>query len=275
MKRSVLALLLVVFSHALGAPAEENVRAAQTQLRQEGFYFGDPNGLFNTETSAAITRYQIRHGLQITGELDAQTAKALGVRPRPSTTSVSTPSLSGTWRKLRNGEQQFVPSESQPSSNASSPAPQSRSRESASHNSKTTPRPLTEGAAATTNISHERARDYVAAFVLAGLDPKVGAELEFFADRVKYFGDAHLSRDQIRRDLLRYDARWPERRFWLAGDIDVHPEANQRLRVTFPLRYELTRKSERASGTVEKTLLLQKTADDDLEIVAVNEKKIK
>ena len=81
--------------------------------------------------------------------------------------------------------------------------------------------------------------------------------------------------DQIRRDLLRYDARWPERRFWLAGDIDVHPEANQRLRVTFPLRYELTRKSERASGTVEKTLLLQKTVNDDLEIVAVNEKKIK
>jgi hypothetical protein len=244
-------------------------------LRQEGFYFGDPNGLFNTETSAAITRYQIRHGLQITGELDAQTAKALGLRPRPSTASVSAPSLSGTWRRLRNGEQQFVPAESQPSPNVSSPAPHLRSRESASHNSKATPRPVTQGAAATANISHERARDYVAAFVLAGLDPKVGAELEFFADRVNYFGDAHLSRDQIRRDLLRYDARWPERRFWLAGDIDVHPEANQRLRVTFPLRYELTRKSERASGTVEKTLLLQKTVNDDLEIVAVNEKKIK
>jgi hypothetical protein len=271
----MLALLLVIFSPALAAPPEENVRAAQTHLRQEGFYFGNANGLFNSETSAAITRYQIRHGLQITGELDAPTATALGVRARPSTDSVAAPSLSGTWRRLRNGEQQFVPAESQPSPNISSPAPNSRSRRSASHNSKATTRPVTQGAAATANVSHERARDYVAAFVLAGLDPKVGAELEFFADRVDYFGDAHLSRDQIRRDLLRYDARWPERRFWLAGDIDVHPDANQRLRVTFPLRYELTRKSERASGTVEKTLLLQKTPDDDLEIVGVNEKKIK
>jgi hypothetical protein len=118
-------------------------------------------------------------------------------------------------------------------------------------------------------------RDYVGAFVLAGLDPKAGAELEFFVDRVDYFGDAQISRDRIRRDLLRYDARWPERRFWLAVDVEVRPESNQRLRVTFPLRYELTRNAERASGTVQKTLVHQRTANANLEIVAVNEKKIK
>jgi hypothetical protein len=274
MKRSVLALLLVILCHALAAPAEENVRAAQTQLRQEGFYFGDPNGLFNSETAAALTRYQIRHGLQITGELDAPTAKALGVRARPSIPGASATSLSGTWRRLRNGEQQFVPAQSQHSPNVSSLPQNSRKRPSAAENLMATPHPVTPSDAATSPVSHERLRDYVAAFVLAGLDPKVGAELEFFADRVNYFGE-HLSREQVRRDLLRYDARWPERRFWLAGNIEVGSESDQHFSITFPLRYELTGKSERASGTVQKTLVLQKTGKDDLEIVAVSEKKAK
>jgi hypothetical protein len=98
---------------------------------------------------------------------------------------------------------------------------------------------------------------------------------KFFVDRVDYFGDAQISRDRIRRNLLRYDARWPEWRFWLAADVEVRRQSHQRLKVTFPLRYELTRNAERASGTVQKTLVLQRTANANLEIVAVNEKKIK
>ena len=59
------------------------------------------------------------------------------------------------------------------------------------------------------------------AFVLAGLDPEVGSEAEFFADRVDYFGERHVAREKIRRDLQRYNDRWPERRFWLAGELEV------------------------------------------------------
>ena len=121
--------------------------------------------------------------------------------------------------------------------------------------------------------SAERLRDYVGAFVLAGLDPRVGAELEFFGARADYFGEQNLDRARIRRDLLRYDARWPDRRFWLAGDLEVEQKARGELKVTFPLRYELRRDSERASGRVLKTLTLRKTGGDDFEIVAVNERK--
>ena len=70
----------------------------------------------------------------------------------------------------------------------------------------------------------ERLRDYVGAFILAGLDPQVGAELDFFAGRVNYFGEANISREKIRGDLVRYDERWPQRRFWLAGDLVVTRE---------------------------------------------------
>src|SRR5262249_24652107 len=40
----------------------------------------------------------------------------------------------------------------------------------------------------------ERLRDYVAAFVLAGLDKNVGAETEFFADRVQYYDQGTMDR---------------------------------------------------------------------------------
>ncbi|PYI78555.1 MAG: hypothetical protein DMF05_11780 [Verrucomicrobia bacterium] len=113
-------------------------------------------------------------------------------------------------------------------------------------------------------FSTERLRDYVGAFVLAGLDPRIGSETEFFADRVQYYDEGE--------DLERYAARWPERRFWLDGDITVDPQNGNRVRVTFPLRYELRNGAKHSSGKISKTLVL-KPAGDDLQIVAVNERK--
>lgn len=279
MKRFVLALLLLTVCHSLAASANENVRAAQRQLRQEGFYFGDPDGVYSDQTAAAVTRYQIRHGLQITGQLDAPTAKALGTASFTPADGGAPPSMSGTWRQLRNGEQQFVPASPRSSPNVSSPPPRVSSKpgshRSAPPRPTATPVPVAPGDSDQDVFGRERLRDYIGAFILAGLDPKVGAELEFFADHVDYFDEGKLPREKVRHDLLRYDARWPERRFWLAGDLEVRPEFNHRLNVTFPLRYELRNRSERASGGVRKTLVLEKTANHDLEIVAVNEKKIR
>ena len=66
----------VLFFVALGwngpvRAADTNVRAVQTKLKQDGFYFGDPTGVYDNETAAAVTRYQIRNGLPISGRLDA------------------------------------------------------------------------------------------------------------------------------------------------------------------------------------------------------------
>jgi hypothetical protein len=105
-----------------------------------------------------------------------------------------------------------------------------------------------------------------------GLDPKVGAEAAFFADRVQYYDQGVMEHEKIREDLKRYDARWPERQFRLAGDITVEPQSDNRVRVTFPLRYELSNGKKHSSGKVDKTLVLER-AGDDLQIVAVNERK--
>ena len=111
-----------------------------------------------------------------------------------------------------------------------------------------------------------------AAFVLAGLDPQVGAETEFFADRVNYFGKPGVTRETIRRDLQRYNDRWPQRAFTLAGEPEI-ASLNDKLKVSFPLRYELQNGSKRSAGKVWKTLVLEKTGTDDLQIVSVNERK--
>jgi peptidoglycan hydrolase-like protein with peptidoglycan-binding domain len=293
-----------VFAVAIGlaligivsADETNNVRAVQQKLRDGGFYFGEIDGAYSSQLSAALTRYQIRNGLPITGQLDVDTSKALGAKPAVTTTPADSAQGSETWRRLRRGEQQTLATTNArkgPSPGARQSRPEVASKQSspaattaATMQSKTPPvgSPLPENATATpvpagtsnssspSNVGTERLRDYVGAFVLAGLDPQVGAEADFFADRVRYFDQGVMSREKIREDLKRYAARWPDRRFWLAGDITFEPQNGNQVRVTFPLQYELRNGAKHSSGKINKTLLLEPSGDD-LEIVAVNERK--
>lgn len=291
---------LFLFGLALGlclgsVRADETVQAVQARLKKDGFYTGETDGRYDSATSAAVTRYQIRNGLSISGELDPETLKALDVAPPKGGPADDPSPEEGTWRRLRNGDLQFLkklnsgeipppkaPASTPPREHPPVPVAKKSPRQPAATRpvgpSRATPpareaQPETAGPPAGTDYGRERLRDFVGAFVLAGLDPRVGAELEFFADRVNYFGEANVPREKIRRDLVRYDKQWPQRRFWMAGDLSVGREANGMLRVTFPLRYELRRGSKTASGTVLKRLALRKTGGGELEIVAVNETK--
>lgn len=253
--------------------ADDSVRAVQTRLKEGGFYFGELNGEYNSETAAAVSRYQIRNGLPISGQLDAETAKALGVAA--GTTVPSNPEAADTWRRLRKTDQQFL----QKLNNGKIPPPSPKPKTapaSETNRAGAVPAPQTSAESApdvsTFVLGRERLRDYVAAFVLAGLDPHVGAELDFFGDRVNYFDSGVVDGERIRKDLQRYDAQWPQRRFYLAGQVNVQPQPDSRVRVTFPLRFELQNGSRHSSGKVQKTLLLEVTGDD-LQIVAVNERK--
>src|ERR1700756_2022950 len=59
--------------------ADEQTRAIQERLREQGFYYGEVDGRGGDETSAAIRRYQIRHGLRVTGQVDDETLRSLGM----------------------------------------------------------------------------------------------------------------------------------------------------------------------------------------------------
>jgi peptidoglycan hydrolase-like protein with peptidoglycan-binding domain len=262
-----------------GGWAEQNVRAVQEKLHEAGLYFGEIDGAYSSELAAAIGRYQIRNGLPITGQLDEETSKALGAKAAVTTSASDRAKSSEPWRRLRTDERQtpnnsgvtpspgVEPSQAPVASTQSSPG-----SSDATIQPETQPigSPSTERS--TPNISTERLRDYVGAFVLAGLDPHVGSETDFFAERVQYYDDGVIGREKIRKDLQRYAAHWPTRRFWLDGDITVEPQNGNRVRVTFPLRYELRNGDKHSSGKINKTLVLE-AAGDDLQIVAVNERK--
>jgi peptidoglycan hydrolase-like protein with peptidoglycan-binding domain len=262
MKRFLLCFLAVSLGAASSLLADDKVSAVQSRLKAGGFYSGPVNGHYDSDTAAAVTRYQIRNGLQINGKLDAPTRHALGVAGGEP--EVPLPKLGeDVWRYLRKSDQAridaIIAEDAGVPKRSPAPAP-----------IVATPPRVSNPPPASSN--RDRLRDYVAAFVLAGLDPRVGAEAEFFADRVDYFGEHNVTREKIRRDLQRYDNRWPQRSFWLAGDFVVSPMTNK-IQVSFPLRYELRNGPSRKSGQVWKTLVLEKTGADDLQIVSVNERR--
>jgi peptidoglycan hydrolase-like protein with peptidoglycan-binding domain len=274
--RFFLGLLLVTFAAISSVRADDTIREVQTRLKAGGFYSGELTGEYDSETAAAVTRYQIRNGLQITGKLDGQTTYALGVsETKPS---VPTPKFGeDVWRYLRKTDQDDIERmiAEDERSKGTSKATASKRREPAppaAGPTQTTPKPPPSPPSSAA-FTRERLRDYIGAFVLAGLDPQVGAETEFFADRVNYFGKPGVGREMIRQDLQRYNARWPKRSFSLAGELEIS-SASDHLKVTFPLRYELRNGAKHASGKVRKTLVLEKTGTDDLQIISVDERKL-
>ena len=250
--------------------AEENVRAVQSKLADEGCYFGEIDGAYSSDFSTALSRYQIRNGLPITGQLDAETSKALNAKPAIGPSTATTEQSSETWRQLRKHERrkstkarQSEPAPTETSSPADNETPptgtdtpiQTTPVEARSSAESTQPASAPPAAASAGEFSTDRLRDYVAAFVLAGLDKSVGAEAEFFADRVDYYDQGVMDREKIQQDLKRYDERWPERHFWVAGKINVEPQSENRVRVTFPLGFKLRNGNKQSSGKVDKTLV--------------------
>jgi hypothetical protein len=71
------ALLSASFSGTFAADSNSRVKAAQSALKREQYLFEEPTGTLDDATRAALRRFQIRHGLPPTEELDAGTWQAL------------------------------------------------------------------------------------------------------------------------------------------------------------------------------------------------------
>ncbi|HZE56540.1 MAG TPA: peptidoglycan-binding protein [Chthoniobacterales bacterium] len=91
MNRTLFLTALILFVGWSLAWADSAVQSAQQKLKDGGFYYGEINGQKDAETMAAIRRYQIRNGLQITGELNPETLRSLGVTSKPASTPAPRP----------------------------------------------------------------------------------------------------------------------------------------------------------------------------------------
>jgi peptidoglycan hydrolase-like protein with peptidoglycan-binding domain len=86
--KTFLLLLALPLLLIQAATADDQLRNVQSQLKNEGFYYGDVTGQESPEMTAAIRRYQIRNGLEVTGGLNPETMHALGAggpvsKPQP------------------------------------------------------------------------------------------------------------------------------------------------------------------------------------------------
>src|SRR5260370_4161511 len=86
MKRTIAHLLLAVCVAGL-VRADQTTQSVQQALKEQGFYYGNVTGDNSAETTAAIRRYQIRNGLQVTGEIDPETLRSLNVNSKPASSS--------------------------------------------------------------------------------------------------------------------------------------------------------------------------------------------
>ena len=71
----------------------EQMKAVQQALKDQGHDPGDIDGIMGPKTQAALRDYQQKQGLKATGRLDAETSAKLGVEAKASA-SPSTPAAS-------------------------------------------------------------------------------------------------------------------------------------------------------------------------------------
>ena len=83
MKKTV-SLFLLPLLLATAAFADDQIRSVQAELKAQGFFYGDVNGQTSPETTAALRRYQIRNGLEVTGALTKETLDALHSTGKPA-----------------------------------------------------------------------------------------------------------------------------------------------------------------------------------------------
>src|SRR5439155_11867631 len=88
--------------------ADENVRQVQEKLRDGGFYSGEIDGAYSTQFAAALTSYQTRNRLPVTGQLDEDTSNALGAKPAVTKNAAAPERSSKTSRRLPRREEQTL-----------------------------------------------------------------------------------------------------------------------------------------------------------------------
>jgi peptidoglycan hydrolase-like protein with peptidoglycan-binding domain len=81
--------------------ADDTIQSVQQALKDQGFYYGAVTGSKTTDTSDAIRRYQIRNGLQITGDINSETLQSLHKGSRSASATASSAVAAEPQSKVR------------------------------------------------------------------------------------------------------------------------------------------------------------------------------
>ena len=257
MKRLRVVFFLLWCGPILSLCASDQIASIQNKLKSAGFYYGEATGEYTNETAAAITRYQIASGLQVTGTLNEETLRSLklpaGSAADPSAGSRVEGQKAEAWKALRQQDEAFLK--------------QATTAPAAS--------PLAQPGEISARSDKDQLRDFVAGFVVAGIASDVEPELGFYADKADYYDKGTVSKEVIKKDILRYDQRWPVRQYWLDGNVRIQNKAEHGpIEAQYQIRYVVSNGKRQASGKALKTLKIQRN-HSGLEIVSVREEPVK
>jgi hypothetical protein len=241
-------IILLMLCFFVSANADPQIAAVQRALKSHVLYLGEVTGEIDNATAAAITRFQARRGLEVTGDLNEETLRALGLDVAPPSPAATT-ERPEPWRALREQDKEFL-----------------KQLDSAEPTQ-------TEGQALDAALL-DQVRDFVAGFVVVGIDENVEAELQFYAPKASYYDSGVVTKDFIRSDIRRYNQKWPTRRYWLVGDIRVLNDPQEDpVEVQYRIRYAVKNQQQESAGTAIKTVKLQKTPSG-FEITSVREETL-
>ncbi len=122
-------------------------------------------------------------------------------------------------------------------------------------------------------ITGEELNRFVRGYLNAAQQPTPDAEVDHYANRVRYFDSGTVDRDFVAADQRRYYKQWPERSFELLDGPVITDHDGDAATVKFTIRYEVRGESRRATGLTENTMRVQRFGDD-LRIVAMSERKV-
>ncbi len=122
------------------APTPARITEIQTALERRGYYQGDPNGKWDSNTVAAMQKFQSENGLESSGKINALSLQKLGLgssiagvsAPKPVQPQPNKPAASSPSPAAASAQSASAPAQSASSINTNAGAPSSLSSSSAS-----------------------------------------------------------------------------------------------------------------------------------------------
>ena len=101
---------VIFFGSMMLIRGDQLVERVEQALKDQGFYYGEVTGETNANLTAAIRRYQIRNGLQVSGQLNTETLRSLGIDSSASATTgpATKPAAPGPAPQVKPDEQQPI-----------------------------------------------------------------------------------------------------------------------------------------------------------------------
>jgi peptidoglycan hydrolase-like protein with peptidoglycan-binding domain len=118
------------------APTPARISEIQSALARDGYYQGQPNGKWDSNTVAAMQKFQSGNGLEASGKLNALSLQKLGLGSSVAGVSAPKPVQPATSKPPASSPSSTAPAPAPPSTNSAANSPQASNSASASTTAK-------------------------------------------------------------------------------------------------------------------------------------------